>query len=306
MRREPETWQRRAQDWQSSGVPAVGSPKNPGAHCSHSSPWVLVAGVGVTVTLTRLAVTQVQTPPCAGEAQVPGGTEALLHPQALLQSATSMLSSDRLEEIISLENVARIKISSRSARTIRRCSRVAGIPSGRRQLSWGGRVSGESLTSVKVISKPCVSRLPPALRGHGCRATRVMSFPCRRTGRGGGGGEEEEENEEENEEEENEEDEEERKRRRREEEEEEEGSGDVKTTGRKRRRKWRMKRFWKKKRMFWRGEERRGGRSFAGEFSDCSLRGGGGVEILDQETETVTKTSSVPPHHTTPHQLSPR
>lgn len=30
-----------AQGWQSSGVPTVGSPKKPGAHCSHSSPWVL-------------------------------------------------------------------------------------------------------------------------------------------------------------------------------------------------------------------------------------------------------------------------
>lgn len=30
-----------AQGWQSSGVPTVASPKNPGAHCSHSSPWVL-------------------------------------------------------------------------------------------------------------------------------------------------------------------------------------------------------------------------------------------------------------------------
>lgn len=30
-----------AHGWQSSGVPAVGSPKKPGRHCSQSSPWVL-------------------------------------------------------------------------------------------------------------------------------------------------------------------------------------------------------------------------------------------------------------------------
>ena len=37
-----------------------------GGRCYRADSSLRVTGVGVTVTLTRLAVTQVQTPPCAG------------------------------------------------------------------------------------------------------------------------------------------------------------------------------------------------------------------------------------------------